>query len=169
MDLGGRLGDLFDDEVFTGRPPKPGKSSHDKRRRLATVRRGASSPRENHLRGIGEKGEGIRQIRQRPESQGDEKGSEVPGMRRQAVARREGKDGVQTYVCPKCGKKSCDASGTWPGSRIWGNERDVELRQADQQPRFPEAGHLQGQHRRLHRRGQRRQSGSGGCPLLGIK
>mgnify|MGYP000216550619 FL=1 len=22
------------------------------------------------------------------------------------------KDGVQTYVCPKCGKKSCDASGT---------------------------------------------------------
>lgn len=42
------------------------------------------------------------------------------------------KDGVQTYVCPKCGKKSCDASGTWPGSRIWGNECDVELRQADQ-------------------------------------
>ena len=80
---------MFGDELFTGRPPKPGKSSHDNRRRLATVRRGACSPRGNRLRGIGEKGEGIRQIRQRLESQGDEKGSEVPEMRRQAVARRE--------------------------------------------------------------------------------
>ena len=81
--------DLFGDELFTGRPPKPGKSSRDNRRRLATVRRGACNPRGNRLRGIKEKGEGVRPIRQRPESQGDEKGSEVPGMRRQTVARRE--------------------------------------------------------------------------------
>lgn len=89
LGLGGRSEDLFGDELFTGRPPKPEKSSHDNRRRLATVRRGASSPRGNRLRGIEEKGEGIRQIRQRLESQGDEKGSEVPEMRREAVARRE--------------------------------------------------------------------------------
>lgn len=113
--MGGRSGDLFGDELFTGRPPKPGKSSHDKRRSLATVRRGACSPRGNHLRGIGEKGEGIRQIRQRPESQGDEKGSEVPGMRRQAVARRE-KEGRRPSLClPKVRQKVLRRQRNLPG------------------------------------------------------
>ena len=107
--------DLFGDELFTGRPPKPGKSSHDKRRRLATVRRGASSPRGNRLRRIEEKGEGIRQIRQRLEGQGDEKGSEVPEMRRQAVARREKERWRPNLCLPQVRQKVLRRERNLPG------------------------------------------------------